>query len=362
MRILSHYFIARYLGLFGTVLVAATMMLLAVEFVLQLEPGGAADEAAPLVGSAQRLFSRMLAVYMPDLIPLASGVAAFSTFAWAGRARETLAIEAGGVRLARVVWPVLAATGMLSLATAILHETLVLDAERSQRHQRQDPARPIDFGQMEFWLHQGRTITNVARIDADARSLEDVEIFERGAGGRARRVIRAERVRIAEDGRWHLSQARIWRFPAGAETGTASALENHAELILDLEALGGDALLGGEPGLMPLRTLAEYLQRSEAESAARRRVLLGRFHERLSRPGLVLLFPLLALPFALRVDERGRLLGPAMGAAAVLGAFLFARGASDPFVAQGLLSAAVAIWAPIGVFAGGAVVALFRRT
>jgi lipopolysaccharide export system permease protein len=363
VRILSHYFIARYLGLFLTVLTGALILLIAVEFVLQLDAIGSSSDSfstSPSISPTHPIVDRILAYYLPDLLPVVSFIASFLTFAWAGRSLETLALQAGGIRIGRVILPVMATALMLSLATVILHETLVLGAERTQRHAGSDRTRLIDFGQKEFWFQKGRTITNVAQADAQARTLEDVEIFERGTEGRIDRVVRAERVYIADDGRWNLENARIWQFDADDPTA-APRLEEHARFILDLETLGGAALLGAEPGLLPIRTLASYLSGPNEQLPSRRRQLLQRFHQRLSRPWLVALFAWLAIPFSLRIDGRGRFMGPALQATGILALFFFCRGTGATLVAQGVVTPASAAWWPLALFALGTSAALRRR-
>lgn len=368
MRILSHYFIARYLGLFLTVLAAALILLIAVELVLQLDTAVLSESPSSSVstgasswfGSWQAIGDRLLAYYLPDLLPIVSFIAAFLTFAWAGRSLETVALQAGGIRIGRVILPVIGTALMLSLATAILHETFVLRAEQSQRLQGQSPGTPIDFGQKEFWFQKGRTITNVAQADAASRILDDVEIFERGVEGRVERVIRAERVRIADDGRWQVENARIWSFDS-AVPDAPPLLEKHPSIVLDLESLGGDALLGAEPGLLPLRSFMRYLDGRGEHLPSRERQLMQRLHQRLSRPWLVLLFAWIALPFALLIDQAGRFIGPALEAAATLGLFFLSRGAGETLVHQGLAPASWATWIPIGLFAATAAFALRRR-
>ncbi len=122
VRILAQYFIARYLGLFATALIATLILLATVELVLnlddlsslssgsapKLQSGGSISthSSNPLLWIVRFLWVRVASYYLSDLLPIASFVAAFMTIAWAGRNMELVAIQAGGIRLSRIVLPV----------------------------------------------------------------------------------------------------------------------------------------------------------------------------------------------------------------------------------------------------------------
>ena len=368
VRILSHYFVGRFLGLFAMVLAVAFLLLATVELVLNLDDVSAFDAARSaqaealsdsssdaglatlvlLANTLRYLGLRLTSYYLRDILPIASFIAVFLVFAIAGRSMERVAIEAGGIRPLRIVLPVLAAALILSLGTAILHETVILRAEQiwsGENRQRKDP---IDFGRDAFWVHQGATITNVAHADPLTRSLHDVEIFERNAAGVVTRVVRADRVRIADDGHWHIEDARVWRFDP-EDDRAAPTFENTASLVLDLESLRGDMMLGADPGLLPLRDLAGYLARSDAEPSSIGRRARARFHERLSSPWLVFVFALGAMPFALRIDGRDRIAGPAVAAVVALGLYFLAESAGRTLARQELVPVAVVPWTVMGL-------------
>jgi lipopolysaccharide export LptBFGC system permease protein LptF len=303
------------------------------------------------------LWVRLASYYLPDLFPIASFIAVFIALAWAGRATELVAIQAAGIRLSRIVAPILVAALILSFASAILHETLILHARQISNAQSRSVAGEIDFGRQAFWYHKGRTITNVSKADAATRMLYGVEVFERGEGGTVVRVIRAERIRIAEDGVWQIENAQIWNFDPDAP-GAPPEFKENVSMALDLGAMRGDALLGAEPSLLPIRSLADYLEARPQESGAAHRRLMNRYHERLSQPWLVLLFAFLALPFGLRVDQTGRFVRRALEAGAVLGLFFLLRSAGMTLAQQELFPLGFTPWASIGLFAIASAVAL----
>lgn len=409
MRILTRYYISRFVGLFAMTLVAAILILATIELVLNLDDlssfasgqsnaGGAqsALEALPdsplesaansqpnalgslrpapattEVGSRSALTSalrylaiRITAGYLTELLPIASFLAMFLTFAWAGRALELVVIQAGGIRLPQILAPVLGVALILSLAAALAHETIVLRARQAWIQETQQNQDPMHLDQRQdrraFWHHSGRTIANIAFAEPETRTLHHVEIFERGPGGRIIRVIRAKRVRIADDGAWILSEAAIWLFEAEQDSAQPK-YAFAAQMTLDLKTLGGDALLGAEPGALSLAALSAYLDSHRDQKTSRLRQVAVQYHERLSSPWLVFAFAFLALPFALAVDRSGRFARPAAAALATLGAFFLIRSAGITLAQEDLFPPALAPWLPLTLAIVGTCFALNRR-
>jgi lipopolysaccharide export LptBFGC system permease protein LptF len=261
---------------------------------------------------------------------------------------ELVAIQAGGIRLSRIVLPVLATALILSLASAILHETLILRADQIWHARIHESRDEIDFGRQAFWYHKGATITSITKADAATRTLFGVEIFERGVDGSIARVIRAERVRIQEDGLWRVPVARVWTFDPSKPVA-APRLSEESNLEIDLAVVEGDALLGAEPRLLPLPALARYLAVQEDLSASNHRRLTNRLHERLSQPWLAVIFAFIALPFALGVDQTGRFIRPGLGAASVVGLFYLLRSAGTTLAQQEFFPVGWAPWLAMGL-------------
>ena len=100
MRILSHYFAARFVGLFFTVLVASLLILATVEPVLNLEDvtGLRGSDSASFergwlgawASSLRYLGLRLSSYYLSDVLPIASFVAVFVLLAGSGRAMELM--------------------------------------------------------------------------------------------------------------------------------------------------------------------------------------------------------------------------------------------------------------------------------
>ena len=321
MRILSHYFIKRYLGLFLTVMAVAFLLLATIELVLNLDGLWVSGDAPGTAGTfaagqgLRRLGIRLASYYLPDVLPIASFIAVFLALALAGRARELLAIEAAGIRPLRVIGPILLTALILSLAATLLHETVILRADQIASGEDDQERESINFGREAFWYHNGPIITNVGYADAESRTLFEVEIFERGPSGNIVRVIRTERVQIRVDGGWEMESAQVWQFDPSAPDRDP-VVQRDVPLTLEIDTIRGDTLLAANPALLPLRSLARYLDSHPSDHSSALRKIRERFHERLSRPWLILVFAWLAIPFALRVDHRGLVASAAVAAGA----------------------------------------------
>ncbi len=374
MRILSHYFVARFLGLFLVVLVAGFAILATIELVLNLEelagpvPARAADPGSPLapvLRAAELLWLRMATTYLGDLLPVATFVASFLTFALAGRRLEAIAIQASGIRLARVVVPVLLGAGGLALADAFVHEAVVLRAARARLAENRVDRETLELERRAFWYHRGPIITNIGYADPTTRTLHDVELFERGLGddsGRILRIIRAPEVRILPSGRWAFEGASVWTFDP-SDPLAEPRFEPAAGLELDLEAIPEDTLRRADPALLPIHALADHLARAAADpSSLADRRLAGVYHERLSRPWRVVALCWLAIPFGLRIDRRGRIAPAAAAALLALAAYFAVASGGAALTRLGHLPPGLVAWATPVLFAVLAPFALPRRT
>lgn len=412
VRILSRYFVARFLGLFSLVLAAAFLILATVELVLNLDElpglspassssspspspsppssppslsadaaassssdplrpadGGVPDDAleraaagpstSPLLRTMRYVGLRLTTYYLADLLPVASFVAVFLVYAISGRALEVLAVQAGGIRPFRIVGPVLATALILSFANALLHETVILNAERIWSTIGAEGPRSVDLRREGFWVHRGPVIVSAGAAEPEGGTVRDVEVYERSRTGAVVRVIRAPRARVSAQGRWHLEDAKVWRFDPRTP-GADPVHEQGVAIDLDLAALAAAAARNADPAKLPIRDLARYLATAPTESPTELRRLRARFHERLASPWLVLVFAWLAVPFALRIDGRGRMSGPALAATVTLALYMVTQSAGETLARQELLPAGFAPWLTMGLWSALAAIGYAR--
>jgi len=335
VRVLSRYFLASYLKIFVATLFASSTAIVIVELLLNFDE--IIGDGADVSNAAGYLFLRLPSYYFRDLIPISSFVAAFLCVGLAARSRETTAAKAGGIPPQRMVVPILGAAMLLSLGTALLGETLSLEATR-EWNRREHRGEEVAYRLGSFWYQQGDIIYNVQEAAPDSATLHGVRIFETDPSGRLRRSLYADVVDVGTDRRWHLRNATIRSFMPELP-GSPPRVEQRDE-TLPAMAVGHDlARLDASAQTLSLRELGGYIRaRSQAgRNTGRYREVL---HARLANPWSVIAFALIAIPLGLSVERRRSLAAAAVIGVSILGVFFTARAAAA-ILAAGEFSGAV---------------------
>ena len=109
VRILSRYFVARFLRYFVAIFVASALGIATVEMLLNFDDmlkGGHGTE-----GVVTYLLLRIPSYYLRELVPICTFAAAFTTLGLAARWFESTAAKAGGISPYRLILPVLVGHG-----------------------------------------------------------------------------------------------------------------------------------------------------------------------------------------------------------------------------------------------------------
>ena len=338
----------RFLSWFAVTLVVLALGITIAEMLLSLDD--ISDSSGGFVGAVKFLVLRVCSYYLPILIPVASFMAAYLSLGLSARWLEVTAAKAGGISPIEITVPILAAAAVLSGVTLAVNETLVLGAERAWRAHVSGQEDEIEFRRGSFWYATGRYIYNVGDADPERELLHDLKVFELSASGRLTRRIDATLAEM-RDGDLHLTDATEMVFPA--EDPTAVPVRRwQREILLDTDAGSGPNLLQADAATLPLAGLREFIEQ-RAAAGGHVSHFIGLFHSRLSDPLTVFLLALLAIPFALRVEQTKSLAIPALQGVAVLLLFwTFQRGGSLA-AASGDWVAALAPWTVIAVFLAG---------
>ena len=356
MRTLSRYLIARFVQFFLAVAFVAVLSIVVIELLLGLDRMLAIGDGWR--GAVTYLWLRLASEYASYILPVTAFLSAFLTIALAADSKEWLALKAGGVSLGRFVTPVLACGAVLALAAAVFHETVAVDARLAWNTQR-DGDPNIRFRQGSFWYQRGSRIYSVAEADRAARTLQDVQIFERDSRGRLRRSISARSIDILDDKRWRFHNALIRDIDPDAPD-TPPGIERHPEIELAISDSPDRALMSADPTSLRLARLREYIAAREkrgASTASQQALLYSRFGDWIS----IALLVAAAIPLGLSV-ERTRSLGrSAAYATATLTGFLGLRGLGAVLSAQEIVAPDIAISATLLLLASFAAVG-FART
>lgn len=348
MKTLSRQFLASYLNLFAGILVASTLVVVMIEMMLNFDD--ALEFQQGVWGVAAYLFLRVPSYYLPYLIPVASFAAAFLCLGLPARAREIVALKAGGVAPQRVCVPVLVAAAVISAAALLLNETIVRDTSSEfNRRERSGEIGEIFQARSGFWYQRGGTFYYVREANREDRTVSGVKVYERSPEGRLSRTLEAPRARIAEDHRWHLEDATIRSF--AADPGEAPSYERSTETVLQMASERELALLDADAASLDLLTLHQYIDAvtREGRNPVRYRAL---FHARLADPLSVLVFALLAIPVGLAVERSRSLASAGVQGIAILAVF-YTLQTSGAIVAAGGVAAAVMVpWVVLAAFGG----------
>jgi lipopolysaccharide export system permease protein len=347
VRILSRHFLRSYLNLYITILFASMVAIAIVELLLNFDQ--IMEDHSGFDGVTTYLLLRIPTYYFRDLIPVTSFAAAFFCVGLAARAREVVAVKTGGISPQRMAVPILAAATVISAASLVLDETLVLRATRAW-NRLENPGEEVSFRRGSFWYHRGDAIYNVREADRKSKTLHGVRVFQTDPRGRLGRSLRADVVRIDENNRWHLQDATVRTFDP-SHPAAAPVVEHRKETVLAVAAERDLELLEAGARTLSLLELEEYIRArsEEGRDTARYREML---YSRLANPLAVLVFAFLAIPLGFAVEQRRSLAAAAVVGIATLGIFYTARTTASVVAAGGVTAAAFGPWLVLAAFAG----------
>lgn len=340
---LSRYVATRFLRAFAGSLLILALSVLVIDMLLNLEDVLEAESS--LLGALRFLWLRLASVYLPYLLPVATFTGAFFSMGLLARSREIIAIKAGGVSPLVALIPVFMASAFIAILALLANETLTVRASAALA-KATGTSGGVELRAGTIWYHTGRYVYNIGSADAGSDSVRNIRVFERNAEGRLVRLIQAARARRIAPHEWRFEGATVRRFDPANPTA-APQVERARAVTLRLEEERSPRLLQAEIASLPVWTLARYVQ--AAPHDARARSLL---HQRLTGPLLVLLFALLAVPLALRVERTRSLALPALEGVVILFFFLLVREYGASFSAGSTAAATLAPWAILLAFAG----------
>ena len=343
MKTLWRHYAARFARAFAASLLILTLLVIAVDTLLELDE--IPEEQRTLAAAAARVGLRTLAQYLAYLVPAASFAAAFACVAQGARAREIVALKAGGVNPLLALLPVFAGALAAGLLLALVQESAGVRAA-AVLAERTGAMRGALMRSGVIWYHAGRVVYSAREADAEGERVRDIHVFERDPRGRLLRHVEAARAERLSPQRWSFEQAVVRSFDP-ADPVAPPRFERADQITLELAADRTPRLHPDELAALPLPTLAEYVG-SVLElggSPGPARLVL---HERATAPALALLLAAIAVPLALSIERSGGLAFPAFQGVLLVAAFLFVRGAGAALAPTG---GPLAVWLPWGTLA-----------
>lgn len=346
MWILWRYVSLRFVRSFLASTAILALSVIIVDMLLNLDEIIEAKEG--LWGVIQVLFMRTASLYLPYLIPFATFIGVFLSLGVSARSREILAMKAGGISPLRAVVPIFLLSIAISAGALILNETVTVPASSSLEERVGAPSGDVELRSGTIWYHTGRFVYNLRDPDPDEQTVRDIRVFERDAAGRLVRLIRAKQARREGPGVWRFRDAIVRSFAPEVPDAPPS-VQRSPDITLELAEERSPRLLREELAALPVWTLARHVAsvRMSGDVAPAAEALLS---ARLSGPLLVILFALLAVPLALRVEQTQSVALPAVQAALILFIFLTAHEYVPRFAGLNSPSAAFAPWFVLMLF------------
>jgi len=338
VKTLWRHYAARFARAFAASLLILTLLWISVDTLLELDE--IPEDERTLAAAAVRVSLKMLAQFLPIVVPAATFAAAFVCVAQGARAREIIALKAGGVNPLLALAPVFAGALAAGLLLLLVQESVGIRAA-GMLAERSGARRGEITRSGVIWYHAGRVVYSARDADAQGERVRDIHVFERDEHGRLLRHIHAEAAERLSPQRWRFQQAVVRSFDP-ADPSAAPRFERAEDVTLELAADRTPRLHPDELAALPLPTLAEYVGSVLAAGASpgpARSVL----HERVTAPALALLFALIAVPLALSIERSGGLALPALQGVLLAAAFLFVRGGGAGLTQSG---GPLAVWLP----------------
>jgi lipopolysaccharide export system permease protein len=228
-----------------------------------------------------------------ELLPIGAMIGALMGLGNLAAGSELVVTRASGVSVWRIAWPVGLAGLTLSLIMFGIGEYAAPPmAQFAKREKTTSKLADVSFaGSSSAWVKEGNLILRVQTGEVD-RAFGGVSLFQLDGPTKLRSIQRAERISVADPGRWSLHNVATSRF---AEDHIESELVSGIMMqsTVNPEFLG---LAATDPQLLTLRGLASYidhLRRNSLDTA----FLEMSYWSRIARIFAVIVVTLLSLPF-----------------------------------------------------------------
>ena len=228
-----------------------------------------------------------------ELLPIGALIGALMGLGNLAAGSELVVTRASGVSVWRIAWPVGVAGLTLSLIMYGIGEYAAPPmAQFAKREKTTNKLADVSFaGSSSAWVKDGNLILRVQTGEVD-RAFGGVSLFQLDGPTRLRSIQRAERISVADPGRWSLHNVATTRF---AEDHIESEQQSGIMMqsTVNPEFLG---LAATDPQLLTLRGLASYIDHLRRNSLETAPYEIG-YWSRIARLFAVIVVSLLALPF-----------------------------------------------------------------
>ena len=228
-----------------------------------------------------------------ELLPIGALIGALMGLGHLASGSELVVTRASGVSVWRIAWPVGLAGLTLTLIMYGIGEYAAPSlAQFAKREKTTDKLADVSFaGSSSAWVKDGTLILRVQTGEVD-QAFGGVSLFQLDGPTKLRSIQRAERISVADPGRWSLHNVRTSRFGDDHVSGDLVDAVSMQSTV-NPEFLG---LAATDPQLLTLRGLASYIDHLRRNSLETAVYEIG-YWSRIARHFAVIVVTLLALPF-----------------------------------------------------------------
>jgi lipopolysaccharide export system permease protein len=228
-----------------------------------------------------------------ELLPIGALIGALMGLGHLASGSELVVTRASGVSVWRIAWPVgLAGLTLALLMYGIGDYAAPPLAQFAKREKTTEKLADVSFaGSSSAWVKDGNLILRVQTGEVD-RAFGGVSLFQLDGPTKLRSIQRAERISVADPGRWRLHNVATSRFGDDRVTGGVVS-ETTMQSTVNPEFLG---LAATDPQMLTLHGLAAYIDHLRRNSLDTSLYEIG-YWSRIARLFAVIIVTLLALPF-----------------------------------------------------------------
>jgi lipopolysaccharide export system permease protein len=228
-----------------------------------------------------------------ELLPIGALIGALMGLGNLASGSELVVTRASGVSVWRMAWPVGVAGLTLSLIMYGIGEYAAPPmAQFAKREKTTNKLADVSFaGSSSAWVKDGNLILRVQTGEVD-RTFGGVSLFQLEGPTRLRSIQQAERISVADPGRWSLHNVATTRF-------ADDHIESEHQSGIMMQSTVNPEFLGlaaTDPQLLTLRGLASYIDHLRRNSLETASYEIG-YWSRIARLFAVVVVTLLALPF-----------------------------------------------------------------
>jgi lipopolysaccharide export system permease protein len=228
-----------------------------------------------------------------ELLPIGAMIGALMGLGNLASGSELVVTRASGVSVWRIAWPVGLAGMTLSLAMYAIGEYAAPPmAQFAKREKTTDKLADVSFaGTSSAWVKDGNLILRVQTGEVD-QSFGGVSLFELEGANRLRSIKRADRISVADPGRWRMHDVASTTFGEDhVDSGVIKEVTVRSSINPDFLSLAAT-----DPDLLTLAGLRSYIDHLRRNSLDPAVYEIG-YWGRLARIFAVIIVTLLALPF-----------------------------------------------------------------